>query len=157
MERVPFLVTGLASPATNRSWRRKHVLATGTWDGSDLQPQPLQFGEEETPSLVLIPRHWGSRASFCKINFSSLLGAMRHPLSMASRGPLACKATGSSWAGAGAPSSPEESWLVPGAQRAATGQGQAAHANGQVLGKQGPCPGGRQRRASLTEPALAGT
>lgn len=44
--RVPFSVTSLASPATNRSWRRKHVLATRTWDGSDLQPQPLQPGEE---------------------------------------------------------------------------------------------------------------
>lgn len=47
-------------------------------------PNPSNLVRKETSSLALIPRHWGARASFCKINFYSLLGAMGHPLFVAS-------------------------------------------------------------------------
>lgn len=158
-EGVPFPVAGLASPATNRSWRKKHVLATRTWGAVTCSPNPSNLERKGTPFLALLPRHWGARASFCEINVPSLLGAMGHPLFVASRGPLANKAAGKLRGRSWNASSREESWLVPGAQRTVTGQGQAAHANGQVLGKRGPCPGGggKQRRASCPEPALAGT
>lgn len=103
---------------------------------------PFILGRKETPRPALLPRHWGARASsFCKNFFFSL----RVP-SEAYR-PL--KPLGGSWAEAGAPSSWEESWLVPGTQRTAAGQGRVMHANDPGAGKAELCSRGRQRLGLL--------
>lgn len=47
-------------------------------------PNSSNLERKETPFLALLPRHWGARAPSCEIDVPSLLGAMGHPLFVAS-------------------------------------------------------------------------
>lgn len=149
---IPFSVTGLASPATNRSWRRKQVLVTGTWDGGTCSPGPFILGTKETPALTLLPRHWGARASFCK---NSFFFSFRGHGDTCSECPAEAlwppNPLGSSWAEAGAPS------FLPGRKLACSrstkdsqGADKLCMLIAPVLGKQALCWG----KAAAGAPAL---
>ncbi|XP_019517150.1 PREDICTED: uncharacterized protein LOC109392902 [Hipposideros armiger] len=142
---IPCSVTVLASPATNRGWRRKQVLVTRTWDGRDL-------GRKETPALTLLPRHWGARASFCKNSFFSSFRDHGAPALSVQPRPTGPRIP---WEARGQkpehhPSSPEESWLVPGAQRTAKGPDKLCMLMARGLRKQALCWG----KAAAGAPAL---
>lgn len=157
----PLSGVGLASPAANRSWGRKHVLAARTWDGRDLQPQPLQPGEEGDPLPRPAPQARGSQGLLLRNKFffsfrghgAPTLRGQPRPAGQQScweahgqeleRRPLGKKA--------GLFQEHKEQSL--GRDRLRMLMARCWESVGPVLGE----GRGRQRRASRPEPALAGT